>query len=109
MSKQVKVVALINKKYAEMTDEDFIQYWLNNHAPILLNLKNMKTYRINTYINEYQDLEVLPYIGTAELYWDSVEEMKEDFASEQWAAAGKDGATFLEGIHLYTEEHIIKP
>ena len=109
MSKQVKVVALINKKNADMTDEEFMQYWLNNHAPLLLKLKNLKTYRINTYIDEYQDFEKLPYIGSAELYWDSVDAMKEDFASEQWAEAGKDGTTFLDGFHLYMEEHIIKP
>ena len=108
MQKQIKVVALINKKHADMTDEDFKQYWLTKHAPLLLKLKNLKTYRINTPISEYQDLEVLPHIGTAELYWDTLEEMKEDFASEQWAEAGKDGATFLDGVHLYMEEHIIK-
>ena len=108
MSKQVKVVALINKLHAEMSDEDFIKYWLGTHAPLLLNLKNLKTYRINTLISEYQDLEEFPYIGTAELYWDSLDDMKEDFASDEWAAAGRDGATFLDGFHLYMEEHIIK-
>ena len=108
MSKQVKIVALINKKYEDMSDEDFKKYWLENHAPLLLHLKNLKTYRINLPISEYQDLEVLPYAGSAELYWDSLDEMKEDFASEEWAAAGADGGTFLDGFHLYMEEHIIK-
>ena len=108
MSKQVKVVALINKLHKDMSDEDYYKYWLEKHAPLLLNLKNLKTYRINTPISEYQDLDVLPYIGTAELYWDSLEDMKEDFASDEWAACGKDGATFLDGFHLYMEEHIIK-
>jgi len=107
MSKQVKVVGLITKKYPEMSDADFYKHWLEVHAPMLPGLKNIKGYRINFPIAEYQDLDVLPYAGTAELYWDSVEAMKEDFASEVWAAAGADAGLFLEGIHLYMEEHVI--
>jgi len=107
MSKPVKIVALINKKFDDMSAEDFKEYWLNTHAPIVKKLKNLKGYRINVPISEYQDLDVLPYEGSAELFWDSLDDMKEDFASPEWAAAGEDGPKFLEGFHLYMEEHII--
>ncbi len=61
-------------------------------------------------IEEYQEIEgELPFDGTAELWWDSLEEMQEDFASPEALAAVADADTFtVVRTHIYTREHILK-
>jgi len=50
------------------------------------------------------------YDGTAELWWDSVEEMEKSFESEIGKIAGADADEFCDiRIHIYTEEHIVIP
>ena len=68
------------------------------------------TFRINVALEEYQELEgELPYDGTAELWWDSLEEMQEDFASEEAATAVADADTFtVVRTHIYTREFVLR-
>jgi hypothetical protein len=55
---------------------------------IYIKFKNLKGYRVNIAIDEYQELEgELPYDGTAELWWDSLEELQADFASPEGVTA----------------------
>ena len=109
MSKPVKLIALL-KGTPGMSREEFGRRWVEGHAPLTLKFPNLKGYRINVAIEEYQELEgELPYDGTAELWWDSLEEMQEDFASEAAAAAVADADTFtVVRTHIYTEEHVLK-
>jgi uncharacterized protein (TIGR02118 family) len=109
MSKPVKLIALL-KAAPGMSREDFSRRWIEGHAPLTLKFRNLKAYRINVAIDEYQELEgELPYDGTAELWWDSLEEMQEDFASPEAEAAVADADTFtVVRTHLYTEEHVLK-
>lgn len=108
MSKPVKMIALI-KRHPGTTSEEFGEYWLKNHAPYTLKFKNLKEYRINLPIPEYQEIEgELPFDGTAELFWDSLEDMHADFGSEEADAALKDAGTFMTPVHIYMQEHIMK-
>jgi uncharacterized protein (TIGR02118 family) len=109
MAKPVKLIALLKAKPGLSRDE-FAQRWVEGHAPHTLRFKNLKGYRINVRIVEYQELEgELPYDGTAELWWDSLEEMQEDFASDEAATALADAETFtLLRTHIYTEEFILR-
>ena len=109
MSKPVKLIALL-KATPGMSREDFGRRWIEGHAPLTLKFKNLKAYRINVAIEEYQELEgELPYDGTAELWWDSLEEMQEDFASEEAATAVADADTFtVVRTHIYTEEFVLR-
>jgi uncharacterized protein (TIGR02118 family) len=109
MSKPVKLIALAKAKPG-MSREDFTKRWVNEHCPLTLKFKNLKGYRVNIAIDEYQEIEgELPYDGTAELWWDSLEEMKEDFASPEAKAAVTDAGTFtVTLIHIYTQEYILK-
>jgi len=109
MSQPVKLIALLKAKPG-MTREQFENRWVKEHAPLTLKFKNLKGYRINIAIEEYQEIEGdLPYDGTAELWWDSIEEMKEDFESPEAlkAVADADEFTILR-THIYTREHILK-
>jgi uncharacterized protein (TIGR02118 family) len=107
--KPVKLIALLKAKPG-ITREEFAQRWVATHAPLTLRFKNLKGYRINVAIEEYQELEgELPYDGTAELWWDSLEEMQEDFASDEAVTAVTDADTFtVVRTHIYTEEFILR-
>jgi uncharacterized protein (TIGR02118 family) len=109
MAKPVKLIALLKAKPGLSRDE-FVRRWVEEHAPLTLRFENQKGYRINVRIEEYQELEgELPYDGTAELWWDSLEEMQEDFASEDAATAVADADTFtIVRTHIYTEEFVLR-
>jgi uncharacterized protein (TIGR02118 family) len=109
MAKPVKLIALL-KANPDLSRDEFAQRWVEGHAPLTLRFKNLKGYRINVRIDEYQELEgELPYDGTAELWWNSLEEMQEDFASEEAAAAVADADTFtVVRTHIVTEEFVLR-
>ena len=108
MSTNVKLIALLKAREG-MSRDEFERYWLEDHVPLNLRFKNLKGYRINIAIDEYQELAPPPYDGTAELWWDSLEEMHEDFASAEGRTAGADADSFTSArVHVYTREHIVK-
>jgi len=109
MSHPVKLIALL-KARPGLSREDFAQRWIDGHAPLTLRFKNLTGYRINVAIEDYQEIEgELPYDGTAELWWDSIEQMQEDFASEEAATAVADADTFtVVRTHIYTREVVLR-
>jgi uncharacterized protein (TIGR02118 family) len=109
MSQPVKVIALL-KARPGMTREEFARRWLDDHAPLTLRFPNLKGYRINIPLEEYQEIEgELPYDGTAELWWDSLEEMKGDYASSEAEVAVADAESFTSVLtHIYVREHVMR-
>lgn len=110
MSRKIKLVALLKSKPG-MTREEFKKRWVDQHALMPAKWKNIRGYTINIAIDDYQEIKGdLPYNGTAELYWDSLAEMQEDFATDEAKLAGADADEFtILRDHVYTEEFIIKP
>lgn len=106
---RVKLIALLKARDG-MTRDEFARRWLDEHAPLTLRFPNLKEYRINVALEEYQEIDgPLPYDGTAELWWDSLEEMQADFASPEAMSAVDDADTFTSvRTHIYTSEHILK-
>jgi uncharacterized protein (TIGR02118 family) len=109
MSKPVKLIALLKAKPG-LSRAEFARRWVDGHAPLTLRFKNLKGYRINVAIDEYQEIEgELPFDGTAELWWDSLEEMRADLASQEADTAVADADTFSSlRTHIYTEEYVLK-
>ncbi len=109
MSEPVKLIALLKGKPG-LNRAEFEKRWVIGHAPLTSKFKNLKGYRINVAIEEYQEIEgELPYDGTAELWWDSLEAMREDFASPEARAAVADADDFtVVRTHIYTREHVVK-
>lgn len=109
MSQPVKLIALLKAKPG-ITRAEFEKRWVEGHAPLTLRFKNLKGYRINVAIDDYQEIEgELPYDGTAEMWWDTLEEMQEDFASAEAKTAVADADTFtVVRTHIYTREHELK-
>lgn len=92
MSQPVKLIALL-KAAPGMTREVFSRRWIEGHAPFAPRFPNLRGYRINVAIDEYQAVDgELPYDGTADLWWDSIEAMREAFDSPEARAAGADGS-----------------
>ena len=109
MSQPVKLIALLKAKPG-LSRAEFEKRWVEDHAPLTLKFKNLKGYRINVAIDEHQEIEgELPFDGTAELWWDSVEEMQADFDSPEAETAVADADTFtVVRTHIYTREHVLK-
>lgn len=109
MSKPVKLIALLKAKQS-LERKAFAERWIGSHAPLTLRFPNLRGYRINIAMDEYQEIEgELPFDGTAELWWDSLEDMRADFASEAATAALADVVEFAAPpVHIYTEEHILR-
>ncbi|GIL13038.1 MAG: EthD family reductase [Chloroflexi bacterium] len=105
----IKLIALLKRK-PELSREEFARRWVEEHTKISARLPGLIDYRINIAIPEQEITGELPYDGTAELWFESVEAMRAAFASEIGQAAGADGDLFAAvRLHIYTEEHIIKP
>jgi len=109
MTQPVKLIALLKAKPG-LSREQFEKRWVEGHAPLTLKFKKLRGYRINIAIEEYQEIEgELPYDGTAELWWDSLEDMKEDFDSPEAHRAVADADLFtVVRTHLYTREHVLR-
>jgi uncharacterized protein (TIGR02118 family) len=109
MSTPVKLIALLKAKPG-MSRAEFTKRWVEGHCPLTLKFKNLKGYRVNIAIDEYQEIEgELPYDGTAEMWWDSLEEMQADFASPEAEVAVADADKFtVVRTHIYTREYILK-
>jgi uncharacterized protein (TIGR02118 family) len=107
MSQKVKMIALLKIKPG-MSREQFKKRWVDEHAQFTCKFPNLKGYLINIPIEEYQQIEgKLPYDGTAELFWDSVEDAKSDFATPESAAAGIDADEFsVVREHIFVEEFV---
>jgi uncharacterized protein (TIGR02118 family) len=91
------------------TREEFRRRWVEEHAPLTLRFPRLKRYCINVAIDEQEISGELPYDGTAELWWDSLDDLREDFASAEARLAGEDADSFtIVRTHIYTEEYVLR-
>lgn len=105
----IKLIALLKRKPG-LSMEEFKHRWVVEHTKLSAKLPGLIDYRINIATPEQELTGELPYDGTAELWFESVAAMQESFASDIGKAAGADADQFADvRIHIYTEEHIIKP
>lgn len=105
----IKLIAFLKRKPG-MTMEEFKQRWVEEHTKISARLPGLLGYRINIATERQEKGREPLFDGTAELWWNSIEEMEASFATEIGAAAGADGDAFTElRVHLYTEEFIVVP
>lgn len=107
----IKLIAFLKRK-AGISKEEFERRWLHEHTKLSTKLPGLLGYRINI-ATPYQPGGIIDeplYDGTAELWWNSIEEMEASFNTELGILAGKDADQITDvRIHLYTEEHVIMP
>lgn len=85
----MKVVYLA-KAVEDMTHEECIEYWKNDHAEIVEELPGLRKYTLGEPLHP----EEAEWDGVAELYFDSMEAMQEAFESEAGQRMLEDGPNF---------------
>lgn len=105
----VKCIALLKRKPG-MTMEEFKVRWVDEHTKISSKMPRLRGYYCNV-ATAHQPNDCDPaYDGTAELWWDSVEDMEADFQSQEGILGGNDADSFLTvRTHIYTTEYTIVP
>lgn len=105
----IKLIALLKRKPG-ISREEFARRWVEDHTRISSALPGLVGYRINI-ASERQPSGVSDeplYDGTAEMWWESIDEMEAAFDTEVGQLAGADADEFAEvRIHLYTVEHVV--
>ncbi|SIR17218.1 conserved hypothetical protein [Haladaptatus litoreus] len=87
----IKMVDLLVRKEG-MTHEEFEDYWLNEHSEIAKELPGLRKYVTSV----SKDPEKAGYDGVLELYFDSTDDMKAAFGSEQGEKVMADAAEFID-------------
>ncbi|MBZ0302475.1 MAG: EthD family reductase [Anaerolineae bacterium] len=104
----IKVIALL-KRRPGMSMEEFKRIWIEEHVQLSAQMPGLRGYRVNIALPTQQDDVPAPdYDGTAELWWDSREEMDASFKTEIAKTAGLDADRFSSvRQHLLTEEFVV--
>jgi len=105
----IKLIAFLKRKPG-MTMEEFKVRWVDVHCKISGQMPGLLGYKVNINQPHQPDNQEPTYDGTAELWWNSVEDMEAAFVSDIGKKAGADADEFAElRYHLYTDEYIIVP
>lgn len=106
----VKLIALLKRKPGT-TQQEFAARWLGEHTKLSAKMPGLREYRINIAIAHQPDDAAGPvYDGTAELWWDSMEDMEAAFASPEGVTSGVDADSFADvRLHIYTDEYMVVP
>ncbi len=84
----VKVSIFLTRR-SDLTHDEFIRYWRDEHAPFLLGLAEFHKY-VRRYSQQHpqatpEGLPIAPYGGLAELWFDDVGAAWEAFSHETYA------------------------
>ena len=119
----VKLVYCVRKR-SDLSDEEFRNYWLNRHGPLVaklapgLDLKryvqsHTMTLELHELIRATRELKE-HYDGLAELWWESMDAFIDAYSSpegmEADAALREDEARFIDfadSCIFFTEEHTV--
>jgi len=101
------VTIMYAKVYAKegMTKEQFASYWLKKHAPLVKKMPGLKKYVIN--IVQETDGEEPGYQGTAELRFNSMEDLRKAFASPEGKKGVDDVKNFARKVTNIKVEEIV--
>ena len=108
----IKVVRFV-KKRDDITREQFKEYWLTRHAQLEQIVLEKSPVRkiVASFATGELISGALPFDGFAELYFDSLEDMRAMFASDIPAMMRKDEENFVdmtvEPVRVVTEEYVI--
>jgi uncharacterized protein (TIGR02118 family) len=101
----LKVLALIKRK-PEMSRDEFLRYWEERHAPLILDLPGVRRYRQNHAIEHHTQW---PYDGAAEVWFDSVGDVARAFEGPAADAMRVDEENFVGDIVWFlVNEHEIE-
>ena len=104
----IKLIALLKRKPG-MSMEEFKRIWVEDHVFLSGQMPGLRGYRVNIALpTQQEDVPTPDYDGTAELWWDSLEDMFAAFKTEIAQKAGLDAGRFSSvREHLLTEEFVV--
>lgn len=94
-----KAVVLVEKR-ADMTHDEFIEYWHDVHGPMAHDIPNLVKYTRSLPF----DPESVPYDGIAQLYFASKEDLKGDLASDLGQELEEDMVNFADDYEVLLVE-----
>lgn len=97
----VKLVLLFRRR-RDLSQEEFLRYWKEDHVPLVRALPRLQRYVISV-VESSPDREEPLHDGMAELWFDDEASLAESLASEQTAATAVDARNFLKrgSIHRF--------
>ena len=97
------------KKKDGMSDEDFLRYWLETHAPISRDgYEHLTGYTVNLVTGAPRGQEPA-YDGLGELTWDSRDDFVADMKTEAAKLGADDLANFTESSGVvFVDVHVVK-
>jgi len=84
----------------EMTQEEFVEYWMGIHKPIAMKMPNVRGYEIWP-VEESDDVIGDEVAGFVILRFDSRADFEETHTSEEFAATAADAANFARHFTRY--------
>ncbi|WP_026437827.1 EthD family reductase [Acidovorax sp. JHL-9] len=84
-------------KRVDMSYDDFVNHWLNVHAPLCKKLPNLLRYSVN--LVDRQRFPEFGYHGFSELWYESEEVMNASFASPEGKILLADLPNFTQSIY----------
>jgi uncharacterized protein (TIGR02118 family) len=102
----IKRVSLVRRKDG-MSPEDFEHYWLTQHAGLSSKMKHLRRYVIN--IVDRGASPNLPWDGFSEVWFDSIEDMREAYQGTLADAVRADDDNFIgDAMVLVVHEHSVR-
>ena len=101
----IKYVTVLFRR-AGMSRKEFSDYWRYTHAPILKEIPGLKGY-VQNHAQPDPEGNEPPYDGFGELYFDSVEAMRDGLASSEGEATLSDIPNFCDTerlVRVFVEE-----
>lgn len=103
----IRRVSLLSRK-PELTHEEFVDHWENVHGPLALKVPGIRRYVQSHIIDEHfrDDIpgQVDEVDGIAELWYDSMEDLKRSSATPEAKALYADGALIIGKIRTFIIE-----
>ena len=95
------------RKKADMSTEEFRDYWLTKHAPIAgEGYEHLRGYEVEV-VTRVPEGQQAPYDGVAVLTWDDRGGFKGDMQSEVGRRATDDLGNFTSGFGLLFVDHAV--
>lgn len=87
----------------ELSQQEFVDYWLTSHRPIAIRMPNLRGYEIWP-VEESDDVEGEAVAGFVILRFDSKEDFEQTHASQEFADTAADAAKFARHFTRYAVE-----
>jgi len=109
----IKSISLLTRR-PEISHEEFVRHWVEIHAPLAHAVPRLQRYVQSHIVAERTraDIETLAVEidGIAELWYESVEDLRFAMTTPEAKILHDDGATFIGKIKTFTiEEKVIVP